>query len=630
MLVIVNRKGQAIQFVWPFLCVFFLLTSSSGEAQTSRHKKKRTSILNDSLQFYRKIETISKKRKVTYEIFRNIFTLPPPSKAFVASVKKQNDDIYGQAENKIIRNIYIVTLDPFGTDILDTSRRAISYVEKAGNNLHVKTKRFAIKNHLLFKEGDRADKLKLYESERIIRRSEYVSDATVRVDTNYKSKDSVDIMIREQDRWSINPSGGRTGGRYFVGLVDKNIVGTGQQFETTLFKPMPFDTSQISYRLRCFVPYIKNTFITVGLITNQQRGNQYTGISVGRTFYSPLTRWAAGIDVFNYDQSLNLVSSDSTVLQNFAVKYWTEDYWAGVAFPVTRSLSDFDKQTKLVLTGRVYNKHYQSAVPTDFDPNYSHQNVTNYLMSFGVTHRGYYKDKYIYKYGVTEDVPIGAMVSATVGYQKRVFDERYYLGIKTSYGVRFKKGYFSTYAEYGTYTTNKGKYQQGVANIGVNGFTSLVKLSNRFFYRQFFSLDITAGINRTKYDRLTINDVNGLRGFNPDSLVGSNKMVVSTSAIFYLPWQVLGFRFAPIFYGGFGMIGDEKISFFRDNLFPVFGLGLLIRNEYLIFNSILFSVGFYPYIPSVGSEVVKLNPFGSNDFKFRNFEIGKPGEVTYY
>jgi len=627
MIIGVGKYGTGILVCFSFaFCLLWL--PNMVEAQVTKKKKKKVSLFSDSVQFYRRVEEIAKKRKFTNELFRNIVSLPPPSKKYTGNVKKQNEDIYKSGENKIIRHIKIETLDPFGTDIADTSKKAISYFEKGGNIVHIKTRRFAIRNRLLFKEGDNFDKIEMYESERIIRSSDFVGDVSVRIDPDYISKDSVDIIIREQDRWSIYPFGA-IGGNYKAGFIDKNIVGTGQQLEASLFKARLFDSTLVNYRFSYFVPYIKRTFITAGIIYNRERGNEYRGISINRGFYSPLARWAGGIDFFNYELIRQLASIDSSVIQIQNIRYWSQDLWAGFAFPI-RGSSYQNRTTKFVVAGRVFNKNYITPLNLAFDPLLNQQNSTTYLMNFGITQRGFYKDKFIYKYGVTEDVPIGAMVSATLGYQKRPHDERYYMGLKSSYGVKLEGGNVSGYFEMGTYISTKGRYGQGTINAGIQGFTNLYKLKNNFQFRQFFSVDVTSGFNRTKFDRITINDVKGLKGFNPDSVVGSNKMVISTTAILYLPWQIIGFRFAPIFYGGFGMIGDEKVSFLKDNIFPVFGLGILVRNEYLIFNSFTFTLGFYPYIPNKGSAIFKPNPFGSNDFKFRNFEIGKPSEVGYF
>jgi hypothetical protein len=608
---------------------FIFVDTAIAQEKSIKKNKKKTSIFNDSTQTYRKLEKFAKKRKITNEIFRNVFSLPP-SKKYTGTVKKQNEDIYAGSENKIIRNIIIVTLDPFGTDIADTTKKAISYLEKGGNLIHIKTKRFAIRNRLLIKEGDMIDKIKLQESERIIRSSEFIGDVSVRIDPDYRSKDSVDIMIRTQDRWSIYPFGSVGGGNYRLGVSDKNIIGTGQQLDASISKAQIFDTTAVNYRFSYFAPYIKQSFITAGIIFNAERGNEYVGTSVNRNFYSPLTRWAGGLDLFNYSTIAVLTSTiDSSKTNFYNLRYWTADGWAGLSFPI-RGSSYQNRTTKFVMAGRFFNKNYQNAPTVEFDPIYNQQNQTNYIFNFGLTQRGYYKDKFIYKYGVTEDVPIGSMVAITMGYQISPFAERYYLGVKSSYGVKFRGGNASTYFEVGSFINPQGSYEQGSLNTGIQGFTNILKLPSKILYRQFISLDFTVGFKRSEYDRITINDVKGLSGFNPLGIVGSNKMVLSTTAIFYLPWQILGFRVAPIFNGGFGMIGDEKVSFLKDNIFPVFGLGLQIRNEYLILSSFLITIGYYPYIPNVGSSVIKLNPFGNNDFRFRNFEIGKPSYVGYY
>lgn len=602
-------------------------------AQKKDKKKTRTSLFNDSLQTFRKLQKRAKKHAITDEIFRNIFTLPSPSRSYVGSVKKQNKEVFQKADRRIIRQINIVTLDPFGTDIADTSKRETNIFENAGNIIHVKSKKFAIRNRLLFHENEKLDKLKLQESERIVRSNSFISDVTIRIDTNYKSKDSVDIIIRAQDRWSINNDGNFAPGNYKVAASDNNFLGTGHQFGTAFTKPNLFDTTIVTYRFSYFAPYIKQTFVTVGAQYVHEVGNEYSGLTISRSFFSPLTKWAGGVDVFKYSILSTLSSADTTMdttkIKSFGLEFWTKDVWFGWAFNLSDT-SYKNRTTKLVIATRIYDRNYQDGPPTRFDPLFNNQNQTNYLLTIGITHRGYYKDKYIYKYGVTEDVPTGATLSTTVGYQTRSVYNRYYLSLKSSYGTRFQGGNVSIYFELGTYLTTKGVYEQGVINNGIQGFSNIVKLPYRMLFRQFMALDATIGLNRTIYDRLSINDVKGLKGFNPVGLSGSNKMVLSSVTILYLPWQMLGFRIAPIFYCGLGMIGDENVSFIKDNIFPVLGVGLQIRNEYLMFNSFLITVGFYPFVPNVGSNIIKMNPFGRNDYQFQNFEIGKPSEVGYY
>jgi hypothetical protein len=55
-------------------------------------------------------------------------------------------------EGKVIRNISIVTLDPFGYSDIDTTVNPKNWAERTGNRLHLKTKKLAIKKLLLFKK----------------------------------------------------------------------------------------------------------------------------------------------------------------------------------------------------------------------------------------------------------------------------------------------------------------------------------------------------------------------------------------------------------------------------------------------------------------------------------------------
>jgi hypothetical protein len=58
-------------------------------------------------------------------------------------------------------------------------------------------------------------------------------------------------------------------------------------------------------------------------------------------------------------------------------------------------------------------------------------------------------------------------------------------------------------------------------------------------------------------------------------------------------------------------------------------LGVLIKNEYLVFNYFQISVAFYPIIPGDGENIFKINSNTTTDIGFRDFIIGKPGTAAY-
>ena len=58
-------------------------------------------------------------------------------------------------------------------------------------------------------------------------------------------------------------------------------------------------------------------------------------------------------------------------------------------------------------------------------------------------------------------------------------------------------------------------------------------------------------------------------------------------------------------------------------------IGVLIKNENLIFKTFQMSVSFYPIIPGNGQNIIKMNSFRTVDFGYQDFEIGRPSIVPF-
>jgi hypothetical protein len=77
------------------------------------------------------------------------------------------------------------------------------------------------------------------------------------------------------------------------------------------------------------------------------------------------------------------------------------------------------------------------------------------------------------------------------------------------------------------------------------------------------------------------------------------------------------------------MLGDAQTGFKSSKVYSQIGLGVLIKNEYLVSSNFSFSISFYPLIPATGKDVIKINSFKTTDFGFGNFETGTPGTLEY-
>ncbi|MBN1578478.1 MAG: hypothetical protein JW913_18090 [Chitinispirillaceae bacterium] len=528
---------------------------------------------------------------------------------------------YGNFKGKIIRNINIVTLDPFGYSINDTAAIPNKIVFKIGNKLHIKTRHFTIKNVLLFRENAPFDLLLVKESERLIRSLYYMREVAFLFVPVEKTVDSVDMYIRVADKWSIIPNGNPFSVHRTVGLTENNFIGFGHKFQSAF--SWNRSTTDKVFTSNYFIPNFRNSHISSALHFNIDENNCFDrNIAVERPFYSPLARWAAGLDFVQQFHKATIddtVQVQSSMRQN--VKCYTQDYWAGYAKGILKGNTEDKRITNAIVAARYLRIRYPEKPDELHDSMHVYSNEDLYLAGIGISMRKYLRDNYIFNFGVIEDVPVGKTYGITGGYQIRNNTGRLYLGARISFGDYIKWGNLSCTFEYGTFFHGQSS-QQGVFSASARYFSNLLEIGN-WRIRQFVKPQVTLGMNRFPYDSLTINDENGIRGFN-SSLRGTKKIVFTHQTQSYAPWKVLGFRFGPYLICSLGMLGNAPSGFKNSPVYSQLGIGALIRNDYLVFSNIQLSISYYPSIPGDGYNIFKFNSFMTTDFGFRDFVFGKP------
>jgi len=580
---------------------------------------------NDVPGVYKKIEEYSAKRKITALIHG--FLLKPVTNSDALPGAIAGNPIYEPYigyEGKIIRSINITTLDPFGFSIHNSTANPRSFVEKSGNTLHVKTQHHIIRNRLLIHTNDRFDSLLVKESERLVRSQGYIHDVAVTAALTGEDSDSVDVYIRVSDLWSIIPDGSLSNERLNLKLSDKNLLGLGHTFSNSFTQN--YLNGGNSFSTSYYVPNIKNTYISTRLAYSIDEDRNYSkSLNIERPFFSPVARWAGGVMVSQQMQPGWIYKNDTTRLF-LKSKYNIQDYWAAAAWQVFKGKSVTDRTTKLIFSGRILNIRYLEIPIEQPDLMDYYTSERFYLSGLGISSRKYVRQSYIFRFGTTEDVPVGIAYGIVGGYQLKN-RERWYWGLHHSWGNFFKWGYFGTHVEYGTFI-NSSKASEGVFMASLNYFSGLFTIGN-WKFRQFVKPELTIGINRASYDRLTLNDGYGINGFNSGVLSGTRRLLFVIQTQSYAPWNLLGFRFGPYLNFSFGMLGNKASGFSHNRLYPQFGLGVLIRNDYLVIKNIQLSFAFYPSIPGNGNNVFKANPFRTTDFGFPDFVLGKPDVVEF-
>lgn len=583
-------------------------------------------------KMYKNLENYSKRRKFTKMVHKLIFRPVKEKEASTSrkqTIKKTPElqNTYESHYGKIVRRIRVETLDPFGYSVNDTTRLPDNWLERFGNGIHLKTKELTIKNLLLFKRNKPLDSLLVLESERLIRTQRYIRRVSIQPQAVATSNDSVDIYIRVLDSWSLMPNGSASGSGTSIELTERNFLGLGHEWRHDFDKR--FTTGKTDYFTTYRVPNIMNTFIN-GTVQYQiwEFQNSIKSVGVDRDFFSAYTKWAGGVyyeERFVRDSMPDAQKNLS--LQNMKSK--VQDYWAGYSFKIYEGETEEERTTNLVTTARYYNRRYTESPQFEYDTIGFFNDEKLYLMSVGLTSRKFVQDKFLFNYDIVEDIPIGKVYSLTSGIQDKNSERRIYVGGKYAFGNLYKWGYLSTNFELGSYFY-KDRTDQTTLRMDALYFTNIKNWGN-WRFRHFVKPSIVLGDKRlaTDYDLLNINGENGITGFDSRTLLGTKKVLLTLQTQSYSPWNLFGFRLNPFISYTMGIVGDEQVKLWESKVYSKIGAGILIYNDYLVFNSFQFSFAFYPSMPGNGENIFRTNSFKNNDIRLPDFQVGKPMPVLY-
>ncbi|WP_130736013.1 hypothetical protein [Flavobacterium sp. J27] len=586
----------------------------------------KNTVKNDSVKIYHDIHNYAKKRKFSKFVYRLFFRpsqLNEKKDAPKVTIIKNDFTKYN---GKIIRKINITTLDPFGYTLEDTLRAPKKSLEKFGNAVHARTKKFTVKNLLLFKKYEPFDNLAIKESERLIREQRYIRRVSITPKVISKKSDSIDINVILLDSWSILPNGSLSSDQGRFSLRERNLFGTGHQISAS-YKERFSDRNHAKSSTYS-INNIKRTYISFNAIyDNDFDNNSRRILSLNRTFFSALTKWAGGIYFENRLQNEPFaISTDSLIISPLKTEF--QEYWLGHSFKLSNK-KDYNSRTQRLVTSLAFNKKtYSQRPPLTLDPSEFFSNETNVISQIGIVSQKYYKDSFLFNYDIVEDVPYGEIAAINIGYQEKNNLKRLYLGSKIAHGQKYGFGYVSGSVEWGSFFYQGNPYQN-TFKIGMNYFSPLFTIG-KWKTRQFIKPSFIWGNHRdlSQKDVINLEGNTGILGFS-NLVTGTKKWVLSLQTQTYSPGSWKGFRFSPYFNFTMGSIAAKNQNILTGKVYSKIGIGLLINNDYLVFNSFQVSFAYYPSIPFEGTNIIKTNSFENDDLSLPQFRLSKPYHIRY-
>lgn len=595
--------------------VFFMDTIKERPKET----KKKTP------KFYHAIQRGAYKRKFTKELYKLFFIAPDKLSPTDTLKTERSESAFVIYQGKTIRNIEIIVLEPFGSSLLDTTKVANSWIEKKGNSIHHTSRRGHLKKMLHIKEGELLDAVTLADNERLIRQLNYIKDAFFRVIPVKGSKKFVDLQlwVKDQFSWGIGLDLGSNLSTEFE-IYSRNLYGIGHEFSNKFHYDRD-ENQKFGYSSRYTIRNIKRSYIDASLNYENTYEKSVIGIDFEKDFDTYNTKTAGGFSLSKTMRS-DKIMDDDPIRNEIPLDFNYGNLWYGISAKLDSK--NLFARKKIFFTGRIASRKFFKRPQTSPELNQFFHNNILYLSGVSISKTQYYKSNLIYNFGRTEDIPYGYLTQINFGYEDREYSHRFYLGFDFQHAnyLRKTQSYFFNRFSIGGFF-NSGHFEQGTL-IAQSKYFSRIKQLGVLRFRNFGDLKYTLGIRRFPEEFLTINNKNGIRGFNSDVTTGNQKLSLNLESVAFTPYMLGGFKFAFYTFGDIGIIGSNKKHIFKGDYYYGLGIGVRLRNENLVFKTIQLRLAFYPNAPAdFQSTAFRLS--GEERPRFNDFKVGQPETVPY-
>ncbi len=564
-------------------------------------------------------------KKLSRKIIRSITTSEKDT-----TINQKSEQTFLQYEGRIIRKI-IVRKIGFERSIYDTAKRKIvNDVTRIANSLHTNTRVQVIKDNLFFREKKPLDPYKLADNERHLRDLDFILDATIVVRPVRRSRDSVDVIVVTRDVFSLGGSFTPSStDAYRFGIYDANLAGMGQRIELNGL----YDADR-SPNIGRQVLYFKNSvggsFINATLSYTELNNGSSLGLEnehavffrLDRPLISPYTRMAGGME-FSQNWSANVFNESRTIFRDYA--YGIRDVWVGYNIGIKNRTTNRNRHFVAV---RSFNQHFSkqpAQAVEQTNPLYNDQSFILGEVSF--FNQNFYKTRYIYGFGRTEDVPYGKQLTLLAGQVRQLNRDRPYVGAEVVKSFVRKNGDFNTlsFSAGGFYFNERIEDVVLLANASL--FSRIVEL-RQFKVRHSLNISYSSILNQAIILPLRLNSEFGLRRFSADSLVGNKRLGIHAESVLFTPLTVLGFRFAPLVFADMAMIAPKNQNLFNQQAYFALGGGIRTRNENLVFGTIELRFYYFPVVTE-GLDPFRLTLSSNLQVKYSSGFVKKPAFIRY-
>ena len=220
------------------------------------------------------------------------------------------DPAWLEEQGAVIGEILVVPLNIFDPNEPGENRQ----VFRMANQLHPTTRPLVVEQVLLFETGDPFVARHMEETERLLRRRDFLYDACVQP-VRYENN-QVDIVVATRDVWTLTFGGNfeRSGGANTLALSvqDSNFLGLGRLVSLQYSQ----DPDRTNYTLRYEDPAVWGSRFHLKMKFQDQSDGHRRTFDLDRPFYSLDATWSAGTRLVS-DERVERLYSQGEIVNGF-------------------------------------------------------------------------------------------------------------------------------------------------------------------------------------------------------------------------------------------------------------------------------------------------------------------------
>jgi hypothetical protein len=420
--------------------------------------------------------------------------------------------LFDGLDGKNIRNIQFNSLSIFDKD----NPKENNALYMTLNKLHINTRAKVIRAQLLFSEGEPLNVNKVQESERILRKRDYLTNAYI-IPVTVCAND-VDVMVVTQDAWALEPqfslSKESEGTKSGFALADGNILGTGNSL--TIGYEENTERNLISYDFSN--PHIFNSQIATRLYYADTSDGRDTIVDISHPFYSLETPWAAGFYTQDVSQVEPIRHMDERI-NEFRHQSMNNQIYFGLATDVNSAYT----QRWLIGASNEEDKFYATDETKQGIP--EQRKAVYPWVEYQYLENRYGVFKNVNQIQRAEDIALGQNIIFRLGYAGTELDNPdeviRYIGSYTNTIDVDRQHIFESSV------TLDGRHHSKLD--GVDSTVVEVDLAYNYFQdakrRWYAGFSYDVGQDLAQYEELTVGDITGLRGYPTDYQRGDKRYV---------------------------------------------------------------------------------------------------------